>query len=200
MVDNLFKVEGDISFKDRCKNLDQLGQVIWFTGLSGSGKSTLAVNLEKELIKQGKAVYRLDGDNIRSGLNKDLGFSGEDRDENIRRVAEVARLFKEAGIITLVSFISPYEEKREYAREVIGDEYFSLVYVKADLETCAARDPKGLYEKAKKGEIEDFTGISAPYEEPKNPDLVIDTDNLSVEESIEKLLEIIKVGEDIDEA
>ena len=200
MVDNLFKVEGEISFKDRCKNLNQLGQVIWFTGLSGSGKSTLAVNLEKELIKQGKAVYRLDGDNIRSGLNKDLGFSGEDRDENIRRVAEVARLFKKTGIITLVSFISPYEEKREYASEVIGDKYFSLVYVKAALETCAERDPKGLYEKAKKGEIEDFTGISAPYEEPKNPDLVIDTDKLPVEESIEKLLEIIKVRDDIDEA
>ncbi|MFW5790248.1 MAG: adenylyl-sulfate kinase [Bacillota bacterium] len=194
---NLFKVEGEVSFKDRCKNLGQLGQVIWFTGLSGSGKSTLAVNLEKELINQGKAVYRLDGDNIRTGLNSDLGFSAEDRTENIRRIAEVARLFKDAGIITLASFISPYEKDRQEARKIIGSEYFTEVYVKAKLDTCIDRDPKGLYKKAKKGEIDNFTGISAPYEEPENPDMIIDTDMLSLEESVNKLIKIIKDNDDI---
>ena len=192
-------MKGKVSYKDRSKNLGQEGLVVWFTGLSASGKSTIAVELEKELIKQGKAVYRLDGDNIRHGLSSDLGFSKEDRDENIRRIAEVAALFKDAGLIVLASFISPYQSMRDFARQKAGDNNFIEVYVKADIETCAKRDPKGLYEKAKKGEIEDFTGISAPYEEPVNPDLVIDTDKLTIDESVEKLLEIIKARKDIDE-
>jgi adenylylsulfate kinase len=183
---------GDIDYEDRCENLGQKGQVIWFTGLSGSGKSTIAVEVEKELLKRGKAVYRLDGDNIRHGLNSDLGFSAEDRDENIRRIAEVAALFRDAGLIVLASFISPYQEMRDFARKrAQGD--FLEVHVKADVETCAKRDPKGLYDKAKRGEIENFTGVSAPYEEPQDPELVIDTAQLSVEESVElALAEILK--------
>lgn len=184
---NLVWHEGDITYEERCKNLGQQGKVVWFTGLSGSGKSTIAVEVEKELLKKGKAVYRLDGDNIRHGLNSDLGFSAADRDENIRRIAEVAALFREAGLIVLASFISPYQKMRDFARQrAKGD--FIEVHVKADVKTCAQRDPKGLYEKAKKGEIENFTGVSAPYEEPKDPELVIDTTELSVEEAVSKVL------------
>ena len=187
---NIVWHEGDINYQDRCKNLGQQGKVVWLTGLSGSGKSTIAVEVEKELLKRGKAVYRLDGDNIRHGLNSDLGFSAEDRDENIRRIAEVAALFRDAGMIVLASFISPYQKMRDFARErAEGD--FIEVYVKADVETCASRDPKGLYEKAKKGEIENFTGVSAPYEEPEDPEVVIDTAELSVEESVKKVLNTI---------
>src|SRR5690554_5280890 len=175
--------KGKIGFDDRCQNLGQQGQVLWFTGLSGSGKSTIAVELERILIGQGRVVYRLDGDNIRCGLNRDLGFSAEDRRENIRRIAEVAVLFKDAGLITLVSFISPYRKSREFARRRIGKEYFKEIYVKSDVETCAKRDPKGLYKKALAGEINDFTGVSAPYEEPEEADLVIDTRDKTVEES-----------------
>jgi adenylylsulfate kinase len=174
--------KGEVNYKDRCKNLGQRGLVVWFTGLSGSGKSTIAVEVEKQLIKKGRAVYRLDGDNVRHGLNSDLGFTKEERDENIRRIAEVAALFKDAGIITLVSFISPYRKKRKFARKRAGSDSFIEVYVKADVETCAERDPKGLYEKAKKGEIENFTGISAPYEEPEK---------LNVKEAAKKVLESI---------
>jgi len=180
--------EGEITYKDRCKNLGQKGLVIWFTGLSGSGKSTIAVEVEKQLVKKGRAVYRLDGDNVRHGLNSDLGFTKEERDENIRRIAEVAALFKDAGLITLVSFISPYRDKRAFARKRAGNDSFIEVYVKADVETCAERDPKGLYEKAKNGEIENFTGISAPYEEPENPEVYIDTDKLTVKEAAKKVL------------
>ena len=181
---------GKITYEDRVKNLGQEGRVIWLTGLSGSGKSTIAVEVERELLKEGQAVYRLDGDNIRHGLNSDLGFSAEDRDENIRRIAEVAALFKDAGLIVLASFISPYQKMRDFARQrAQGD--FIEIYVKADVETCASRDPKGLYEKAKRGEIENFTGVSAPYEEPKDPELVIDTAQLSVEESVQKVLDYI---------
>ncbi|MTI65583.1 MAG: adenylyl-sulfate kinase [Firmicutes bacterium] len=188
---NIVWHEGKITYSDRCQNLGQEGLVIWFTGLSGSGKSTIAVEVEKELIKKGKAVYRLDGDNVRHGLNSDLGFSKEDRNENIRRIVEVAALFKDAGLITLASFISPYKKMRNFAREKVGKENFIEVYVKADVETCSKRDPKGLYEKAKKGEIKDFTGISSPYEEPENPDVIIDSDKLSIKESTNKILEVI---------
>jgi len=189
--DNLYQTTGKVDFKDRCRNLNQTGQVLWFTGLSGAGKSTIAIELEKMLIDEGKAVYRLDGDNIRSGLNRDLGFTPEERDENIRRVAELAALFKDAGLITLVSFISPYQEKRDFARQRVGDDYFQEIYVKADIETCEKRDPKGLYEQARRGEIDNFTGISAPYEEPENPELVLDTEELSVLECAEKARDII---------
>lgn len=182
---------GKVSYDDRCNKLGQNGVVVWFTGLSGAGKSTIAVELEKKLIKKGKIVYRLDGDNMRHGLNSDLGFTAEDRDENIRRIAEVAALFKDAGLIVLAAFISPYEKMREFAKEKTGDNSFIEVYVKADVQTCAKRDPKGLYEKAIKGEIDNFTGISAPYEAPKNPDLVVDTTKLSVEEAVNKVMEKI---------
>ncbi|GAB6099395.1 adenylyl-sulfate kinase [Halanaerocella petrolearia] len=189
--DNIVWHEGEVTHQDRCNVLDQPGLVIWFTGLSGSGKSTIAVEVEKQLVAQQKAVYRLDGDNIRHGLNSDLGFTPEDRNENIRRIAETAALFQDAGLITLASFISPYQDSRDFAREKAGADNFIEVYVKADVETCAQRDPKGLYEQAKKGEIDNFTGISAPYEEPVNPEVVVDTRDLSLEESVDKVLSAI---------
>ena len=191
MVDNIKWHSGEIDKAAREKLLGQQGMVLWFTGLSGSGKSTIAVELEKELYQRGRASYRLDGDNLRFGLNKDLGFTAEDREENIRRIGEVAALFADAGLITLASFISPYRAGREAARQAAGAENFKEIYVRASVEACAERDPKGLYEKAKKGEIENFTGISAPYEEPENPDLIVDTEKLSLEESVKLVLELI---------
>ncbi|MEJ6949813.1 adenylyl-sulfate kinase [Natronospora cellulosivora (SeqCode)] len=188
---NIVWHNGKVSYQDRCENLGQKGIVLWFTGLSASGKSTIAVELEKALLEKGKTTYRLDGDNIRHGLNSDLGFSSQDRKENIRRIAEVAALFRDAGIITLASFITPYKESRELARNSIGDEFFKEIYVKADIETCQKRDPKGLYKKALAGEIKDFTGVSAPYEEPIDPFLVLDTDKLTVEECVNKIFELI---------
>lgn len=191
MVDNIKWHSGEIDKAAREELLGQQGMVIWFTGLSGSGKSTIAVEVEKELYRRGKACYRLDGDNLRFGLNQDLGFTAEDREENIRRIGEVAALFADAGLITLASFISPYRAGREAARQAAGAENFKEIYVKADVETCAGRDPKGLYAKAKKGEIENFTGISAPYEEPENPELIVDTESLSLKESVELVLDLI---------
>jgi adenylylsulfate kinase len=183
---------GKVSYEDRCNILGQHGLVVWFTGLSGAGKSTIAVELEKKLLERKKSVYRLDGDNVRHGLNSDLGFSPEDRNENIRRIAEVAALFKDAGLVTLASFISPYKKTRDFARKCAGEGRFMEVYVKADVETCAERDPKGLYEKAMKGEIKNFTGVSAPYEVPENPELVVDTAELSIEETVKKVLKAIE--------
>lgn len=188
---NLFFSNGKVYYNNRCKVLNQKGMVIWFTGLSGSGKSTIAIELEKKLIDLNKIVYRLDGDNIRNGLNSDLGFSEEDRNENIRRIAEVSALFKDAGIITLVSFISPYKKMRKFAKNKIGKDFFYEIYVKADLETCKKRDPKGLYKKADKNDIGDFTGISSPYEEPENPFLTLDTTKFNVAESVKKIIESI---------
>ena len=190
--ENLVWQNGKVSYEDRCKIVKQKGLVIWFTGISGSGKSTIAVELEKELTKMGKLVYRLDGDNIRHGLCSDLGFSEEDRNENIRRITEVSDLFKDAGIITLVSFISPLKSMRKLAKDKIGDDDFIEVYVKASVETCTKRDPKGMYKKAIAGQIENFTGISATYESPENPDIVIDTENLTVDESVNMILYHIK--------
>ncbi|MFW6238594.1 MAG: adenylyl-sulfate kinase [Bacillota bacterium] len=189
---NLTWHEGKVGFEDRCVAMDQVGQVLWFTGLSASGKSTIAVEVEKALMEKGLVTYRLDGDNVRQGLNKDLGFSPEDRNENIRRISEVAALFKDAGVITLAAFISPYQEVRDFARECAGENFFKEIYVKADVETCAERDPKGLYEQAMKGEIENFTGVSAPYEEPEAPDLVLDTRKLSVAECRDRVLNIVE--------
>ena len=188
---HLIQPKRNVSYEDRCNNLSQRGLVIWFTGLSGAGKSTIASELEKELITNKKAVYWLDGDTLRSGLNLDLGFSEEDRRENIRRLAEVAALFKDAGIIVLVSAISPYMEMRDFARIKAGEDGFIEVYVKADLETCQRRDPKGLYKKVRMGEIKNFTGISAAYEEPVTPDLIIDTDVLTIKESVQTVLDQI---------
>lgn len=169
--ENIVWHDGRVSYEDRCAVLKQRGVVVWFTGLSGSGKSTIAVELEKLLNDAGKAVYRLDGDNIRCGINSDLGFTDEDRNENIRRISEIAALFRDAGIITLVSFISPFREMRRFAREKAGDGGFIEVYVATDFETCRKRDPKGLYKK----QISNFTGKDSAYEEPENPDITLDT-------------------------
>ncbi len=187
---NIVWHEGEVKREDREKLLGQKGIVVWFTGLSGSGKSTIAVELEKKLLSDGKLVYRLDGDNVRHGLNKDLGFSPEDRRENIRRISEVAKLFMDAGLIVLCSFISPTLKIRKMAREIVG-KGFVEVYVKADLEECKRRDPKGLYVKAIAGEIKEFTGISSPYEEPESPELVVDTCKLGVKEAVEEVENII---------
>ncbi|MCL6590472.1 MAG: adenylyl-sulfate kinase [Firmicutes bacterium] len=189
---NLIWHEGKVTYEERCANLKQRGLVIWFTGLSGAGKSTIAVEVEKALLQQGKVAYRLDGDNIRRGLNSDLGFSEADRNENIRRITEVAALFKDAGVITLVAFITPFQKMRDGARERIGPESFIEIYVKAGLATCAARDPKGLYAKARQGEIANFTGITSEYEEPRHPDLVIDTEQLTIDESVTQVMKYIK--------
>jgi adenylylsulfate kinase len=163
--------------------LKQKGVVLWFTGLSGSGKSTIANEVSFNLHKMGKLSYILDGDNIRHGLNKDLGFSPEDRKENIRRISEVASLFADAGFITLTAFISPYRVDRDFCRKIMGKNRFIEIYAKASLDTCEKRDPKGMYKKVRAGIIKEFTGISAPYEEPLDPELVIDTDKESIESS-----------------
>ena len=190
-TDHIVWHSGQVTYEDRCALLKQKGVVLWFTGLSGSGKSTIAVEVERRLIASGKLAYRLDGDNVRHGLNADLGFSTEDRDENIRRIAETAVLFKDAGLITLVSFISPFRKMRQFARERAGQEYFVEIYVKADVETCASRDPKGLYKKAQKGEIKDFTGVSSPYEVPQKAEIVLDTARFSVETCAKQVLEYL---------
>ena len=180
-----------MSRKDKEHLLGQRGVMIWFTGLSGSGKSTVAMGVERELHKRGILCRILDGDNIRSGINKNLGFSDEDRRENIRRIAEVGKLFVDTGIVTLAAFISPTDESRSMASEIIGEEDFKEVYVSTPLEVCEQRDVKGLYARARKGEIKDFTGVSAPFEEPSSPALSIDTSVLSLEESVNNVLELI---------
>jgi adenylyl-sulfate kinase len=191
---NIVWHKGDIKPEDREEITGQKGLVLWFTGLSGSGKSTIAVELEKQLIADGRLCYRLDGDNIRHGLNSDLGFSDEDREENIRRIAEVAALFKDAGLLTLVSFIAPSKKMRDFARQKAGEGRFIEVYVKASLDTCIERDPKGLYKKAQQGEIKDFTGISSDYEEPQNPEIVIDTDLMSVDKAVKEIRRKIRTN------
>ncbi|MEM8550215.1 MAG: adenylyl-sulfate kinase [Verrucomicrobiota bacterium] len=177
-----------LSRAERQERLGQRSHVFWLYGLSGSGKSTLAIALEKSLFAQGKFVQVLDGDNIRSGLNSNLGFSDEDRAENIRRIAHVAKLYADSGVIVITSFITPKQELRSLAREIVGAEDFSEVYVKASFETCAERDPKGLYAKVKAGEVKQFTGKDSGFEEPTAPDLLIDTENEGVEQSLESLL------------
>lgn len=176
--------EGHVGRDEREKLLKQKGVLIWFTGLSGSGKSTIAFTLEHALMERGHLSYALDGDNIRHGLNKNLGFSAEDRTENIRRIAEVGKLFVDTGVVTCTSFISPYRADRDAAREVVGSDRFIEVYVDAPLEVCEKRDPKGLYKKARAGEIKGFTGIDAPYEAPENPEIVINTDQTSPQDAV----------------
>ena len=183
---------GKITKEDRVKLLNQKGATIWLTGLSGSGKSTIAVELEHALIENKHQAYILDGDNIRHGLNKNLGFSPEDRTENIRRIGEVAKLFTEANIITIAAFVSPYREDRDNVRKLLGHGEFVEIYVNCSLEVCETRDTKGLYKKARAGEVKDFTGISAPYEEPLNPELTIDSSTLSVEESAREILNYLE--------
>lgn len=177
--------------EDKEKFLQQRSRVLWFTGLSGSGKSTIAQGLELKLYEAGFFTQVLDGDNIRTGINNNLGFSMEDRVENIRRVAEIAKLYLNTGVITIVSFISPTREARSFARSIVGEADFLEIYVNAPLEVCEARDVKGLYQKARRGEIKDFSGIDSPYEAPDEPDLEIRTDELSIEEAIERIYEFL---------
>lgn len=176
---------------DKENLLGQHSVMVWFTGLSGSGKSTVAIALERELHQRGILCRILDGDNIRSGINNNLGFSPEDRVENIRRIAEVGKLFVDTGIITIAAFISPNNQLRNMASEIIGKENFVEVYISTPLEECERRDVKGLYAKARRGEIKEFTGISAPFEAPENPDIELDTSKLSLKESVDILLEAI---------
>ena len=173
------------------KNKHKSG-IIWLTGLSGSGKSTIANAAARELFEQGYQVTVLDGDNVRHGLNKDLGFSDDDRKENIRRIGEVAKLFVEQGTIVITAFISPFQEDRHIVRQLVEDGEFHEVFVKCDLNVCEERDPKGLYKKARDGEIPFFTGIDSPYEEPASPELVLDTGELSREESKQRLVDYVK--------
>ena len=177
--------------RDKEALLGQRGVMVWFTGLSGSGKSTVAIAVERELQRRGLLCRILDGDNIRSGINNNLGFSETDRVENIRRIAEVGKLFVDTGIITLAAFISPNNALRRMAAGIIGAEDFLEVYVSTPLEVCEQRDVKGLYAKARRGEIKEFTGVSAPFEAPEHPALSLDTSSLTVEESVEKVLELI---------
>ena len=177
--------------EDKEALLKQRSVMVWFTGLSGSGKSTIAIALERELHKRGLLCRILDGDNIRSGINNNLGFSAEDRVENIRRIAEVSKLFIDTGVITIAAFISPNNELREMASTIIGKDNFLEIYVNTPIEECERRDVKGLYAKARKGEIKDFTGVSAPFEAPEHPALSLDTSVLILEESVNKLLELI---------
>ncbi len=180
-----------INREDRNKLTGNSSFVIWFTGLSGSGKSTLANFLEQKLHNKGILTYILDGDNIRFGLNKDLDFSDEGRKENIRRIGEVAKLMTDAGIVVLTAFISPFREDRKTVRELMNENDFIEIYVKCDLSVCEERDVKGLYSKARAGEIKDFTGIDSPYEEPEDPEFVIDTTESTIEESVERIYDFI---------
>lgn len=181
-----------VSRKTKEQLIHQQGLVLWFTGLSGSGKSTLALALEKRLTEQGHLVALLDGDNVRDRLCGDIAFTQEDRLENIRRIAEVARIMVHNGVVVLCSFVSPEESMRQKAADIIGPDDFHLIYVKASVETCKARDPKGLYKKALKGEIENFTGISAPFEEPADPNLTLDTEKNEPFQDLETLLNYTK--------
>lgn len=191
-MNNLFTQDSKISREDREKLLNQKGMVLWFTGLSGSGKSTVADALNQKLFSEGKLSYILDGDNVRQGLNKDLTFSDEDRKENIRRISEVAKLMADTGLIVLTAFISPFREDRSQAREIIGANNFTEIYIDTPLEICEARDVKGLYKKARAGEISSFTGISSPYEAPINAEIAVKTQNQSVEESMNVIFANLK--------
>jgi len=193
MADHIFPIHDRlVGFEDRCRRLNQRPISLWFCGLSGSGKSTIAVGLERFLFQKGYTTQVLDGDNIRSGINSNLGFSVEDRLENNRRVAEIAKLYNMSGLITINSFISPTQSIRDKAKEIIGDAFFKEVYIKASLETCEDRDVKGLYEKARKGEIKGFTGIDSPFEVPENPFLEIDTEKHTLEVCIQSLFKAIE--------
>jgi adenylylsulfate kinase len=188
MDKNIFPTNSILQRSDKERLLKQKGIAIWFTGLSGSGKTTIAITLEKELYKKGLLTQVLDGDNIRAGINSNLGFSESDRIENIRRIAEITKLFVHSGIITLCCFVSPTEEIRSIARNIIGREDFLEVFVDTPLEVCEKRDIKGLYAKARKGEIKDFTGVNAPFELPASAGIVLQTNKLSIEECAAKII------------
>jgi adenylylsulfate kinase len=190
-VDNVFQQDYKLSKKERQRLHKHPSFLIWFTGLSGSGKSTLANLVEVELHKLGLSTYTLDGDNIRRGINKNLKFTPEDRTENIRRIAEISHLMLDAGIITLGAFISPYLKDRENIKKTVGASNFVEIYINTSLEECERRDVKGLYKKARAGEIQNMTGISAPYEAPTQPDLEIVTDNEAIEMSLKKIMRFL---------
>jgi adenylylsulfate kinase len=190
-VNNLYPIQTKVSIAQRHQLLNQKPLMIWFTGLSGSGKSTLAVQLEAQLHAKGFKTYLLDGDNIRTGLNKDLTFTDEGRIENIRRIGEVGKLMLDAGLVVLSAFISPFEADRKQVRSIVGKENYLEVFVDTPLEVCEQRDVKGLYQKARKGEVKNFTGIDSPYERPVSPDLVLATDNLSIDQSTDRLLQLV---------
>ncbi|MBQ7180335.1 MAG: adenylyl-sulfate kinase [Bacteroidaceae bacterium] len=192
MSENIYPIyDRMMTRQDKESLLGQRGMMVWFTGLSGSGKSTVALGVERELHKRGLICRILDGDNIRAGINNNLGFSQEDRRENIRRIAEIGKLFVQTGIITLACFVSPTEEIRRMARFIIGEDDFLEVYVSAPLEVCEQRDVKGLYARARRGEVKDFTGISSPFEAPAHPALDIDTSRLSLEECVKSVTNLI---------
>ncbi|NAM82152.1 adenylyl-sulfate kinase, partial [Staphylococcus epidermidis] len=184
--------DSEVTKSERQEKNGHKSVVLWFTGLSGSGKSTISVALENALFERGVRSYRLDGDNIRHGLNNNLGFSPEDRKENIRRIGEVSKLLSDAGLITLTAFISPYREDRDHVREILEDGEFIEVYTKASVAACEERDPKQLYKKARAGEIKNFTGIDAPYEAPENPEIIVDTEENSVEEAVEQIIQYLE--------
>ena len=188
---NLFRTKSLVTKEDREKLLGQRGAVIWFTGLSGAGKSTLSLALESWLISRKKLTYILDGDTVRLGLSRDLGFSHEDRIENIRRIGELANLFADCGAICITAFISPFRDSRQLARTIIGAKNYFIIYLSTPLAVCEERDPKGLYSKARSGAIPEFTGISSPYEEPLDPDLSLNTGELDVDSCLKKIVELL---------
>ena len=192
MKENIITHNYQITISDRRKVNNQNSFLMWFTGLSGSGKSTIANVVEQRLQEQGIKTYTLDGDNIRKGINNDLSFSPEDRTENIRRIAEVAYLMVDAGLVVLAAFVSPYKKDRDNIKKIVKDVNFVEVYINTSVEECERRDVKGLYKKARAGEIKNMTGISAPYEAPENPDIEINTEKESIEQAVEKILEHIK--------
>ena len=192
MADNVYWHAGDVERSDREERNKHQSFVMWFTGLSGAGKSTLAHAVESELFHCGHQVMVLDGDNVRHGLCSDLGFSEDDRHENLRRIGEVTKLFVEAGVIVLAAFVSPYRSDRERVRSMLPHGDFLEVFCKCGLDTCEARDPKGLYARARKGEVKNFTGISAPYEEPLRPDIVVETDKQSLEEEVAAVMNLLR--------
>jgi bifunctional enzyme CysN/CysC len=194
--ENIYWSHGKVTGEQRALRNGHPGRVVWLTGLSGSGKSTIATELERELFNMGKQAYVLDGDNIRHGLNSDLGFSPKDRKENIRRIGEVSKLFADAGMIVITSFISPYRSDRELVRKMVAPGTFIEVFVNAPLEICEQRDPKGLYAKARANEIKEFTGISAPYEAPEKPELELHTDKLTVAEAVARVIEFLHIGDE----
>lgn len=189
---NIVWHRAQITKQDRQRLNGHKSAVIWFTGFSGAGKSSLSVAVEKELHKRGIRTYVLDGDNIRHGLNNNLGFTPKDRTENIRRIGEVSKLFVDAGVMTLTAFISPYREDRNMVRAMVEQGEFVEIYVKCALKECEKRDPKGLYKKARKGEIKGFTGIDAPYEAPQNPELIVETDKETLRESVAQVLNFLR--------
>ena len=192
MAENIYPIYDQMMTRqDKESLLHQRGVMIWFTGLSGSGKSTVAMGVERELHARGMLCRILDGDNIRAGINSNLGFSAEDRQENIRRIAEIGKLFVQTGIVTLACFVSPTEDIRKMAREIIGEDDFKEVFVSTSIEECERRDVKGLYARARRGEVKDFTGVSAPFEAPQNPALSIDTGALPLEESVRRVVDLI---------